>query len=793
MKNTKFFLTIISWCVAASAMAIPAKLGVRPVEQPDGSVIEIMVYGDENNHFSTTADGYIVTQDDDGFYKLANVNPDGSLVSTDIRPLKGANFSQAVKLADVDMESIIAKRNGKRKSKFSGIGLTSNTYPTVGNPKGLIILVEYSDVKFNESEYENGAKDYFNQLINGENFTQMGGTGSALQYFTEQSGGKFTPDFDVLGPVTLPQNQAFYGQNDRWGSDMRAYMMLVHAVEILDPEVDFSVYDTDGDGEIDNVYLFYAGKGEASYGNSMTVWPHSWNLPDAGVNLMVDDVKVGHYACSNEWELDLPCGIGTFVHEFSHVMGLPDLYNTYYGRMEYTPGEYSVLDYGPYNNKGRTPPNYGAYELNALGWFEPLIVEDSASIKLAPISSGEFMLIPTEKETEFFLFENRQLTGWDAYIPNHGLLIWHIDYNARLFENNTINLNQNHQYVDIIEANNRPSYTTAEGYTFPGTSGKREFTKDSSPAFKSWSGTAIELPITGIEENSGYILFDVAGGDGLTLESPEPVITNSSFEEGFFDVEWNAVDGAAEYFITVMAGEPRDNGVLTCGFDNSIVPADWESTEEGWYTTVNTFGIASPSYRFSGDGQTLTSPATTEDITSIKFWCRGMTSSNTYIKIEGLIDGEWKQVGMHTPVNNTGENIVIDDFPTGVRQVRFILVKGLGNIAFDDVELSYGQKPLILEQYNSLAIGNVTSYRVDKLLEGELNYGVIVAASNSSRLKESEPIYFKLSTEAGINNIETGITSVPVYYNLQGIRVENPQPGSLLIEVKGSKSRKIIF
>lgn len=506
--NKKLYAFAIGALSAGLLMAMPAKPGLRTVVQPDGSQIEIKVIGDEFLHFTTTADGLLIARDNDGFYRIAEIAPDGALISSGLAIGSPEGNVAAIHLEDLDTDEIFAKRNSKRKAPQSGLGLAMDSYPTLGSPKGLIILVEYEDVKFNSS-YD--AKDYFNDMINGENFTQFKGTGSALQFFTDQSRGKFTPSFDVYGPVTLPNKMSYYGGNDRYGDDKNPHLMVTHAIDILDADVDFSLYDTDKDGIIDNVYIIYAGQGEADYGDEDTVWPHSWNVTYAGINKRVDGKLIGPYACSNEWDKSSPNGIGTFVHEFSHVMGLPDLYHTQ-AIVYYTPMAYSVLDDGPYNNEGRTPPNYGAYERNALNWEEPIMLNHPMSVELGEISTGSFALIPTERDSEFFLLENRQQTGWDKYIPGHGLLIWHIDYNPSIFSNNVVNNTRTHQYVDIEEANGNPGERTQSGYTFPGTTGKTEFTSETSPALVSWSGNKINLPITNITEKDGMITFDVAGG-----------------------------------------------------------------------------------------------------------------------------------------------------------------------------------------------------------------------------------------------------------------------------------------
>ena len=551
MKISRKILTVsLIGTTALAVNAKPAMKDYKTVTQPDGSTIRIKTVGDEHLHFTITEDGNLLHLDGDGFYRLGKITADGAVETTGIRPDDLRAASLATKLNDVDFKGIRASRIEKRKAAQSGYGLSQSDYPKFGNPKGLIILVEYSDVKFTtHSNYD--ATDYFNQMINGDNFSQFGGTGSAKQYFNEQSGGKFVPDFDVLGPVTLPNPRAFYGKNDYWGEDLNPHLMVTHAIEILDPKVNFAEYDTDGDGVIDNVYIFYAGQGEADFGSEDTVWPHAWDVRFAGITKTVDNVIIGHYACSNEWDEKLPSGIGPFLHEFSHVMGLPDLYNTVDGSAIYTPDEYSVLDYGPYNNSGRTPPNYSAFEKNAMGWYEPITLDRAKSVTLETISSGQFGLIPTDKETEFFLIENRQLTGWDAFIPNHGMLIWHIDYVPTVFEENVVNNTKSHQYVDLVEANNKQNFNYSDGYTWPGTSGNTSFTSDTTPALKSWSGKAIDLPITNITEKGDLISFDVKGGDIDDAGISDPGVMEDETPL-YFNLQGIRIDNPAKGEIIVM-------------------------------------------------------------------------------------------------------------------------------------------------------------------------------------------------------------------------------------------------
>lgn len=795
-------LFALGFAVAAmtfTADAVIAKRDIRTVAQPDGTIVRVRVVGDEHMHFTTTEDGVLLKETDGGYYNFAYKTADGLLEASDVRYKPDATYPRAVRLKDIDIDGIASKRKSRKLSvPQTGVGLATKTFPRLGSPKVLIILVQYKDVSFTVAN----PLAYFEDMVNGENFTQYNGTGSVLRYFTDQSNGKFTPQFDIKGPVTLPNNRSYYGANVN-DEDKAAEEMVVHAVQALDATVDFSQYDNDGDGLVDNIYVIYAGQGEASYGGANTVWPHSWDIREAGISLKADNVTIGPYGCSNEWESTRPDGIGTFVHEFSHVMGLPDLYHTTSSSAYYTPGEYSVLDYGPYNNDGCTPPNYGAYERNAMGWNDPIVIDDAMNVTLNPIIDGEFGLIATKSNNEFFLFENRQQTGWDKYIPGHGMLIWHIDYKESVFRNNVVNNTKSHQYVDIEEANGNPdgsSFSTMRGWPFPGTSYNTEFTSKTSPALKTWDGTAIDLPVTDIDETDGIITFKVAGG-ASTLSTPVGSVSTSEISDKDFLARWNAVDGATDYLLTVYAeSDGAEAYEETCGFDSSKLPSGWSASStssSSFYSTTGNYGAKSPSYKFSTNGQTVTSPELDGAVTAISFWAKGQSSGgSTSLQIEGKVGNSWQTIATFVPESNKVSDARFTDIPSGVSQIRFTFSKSTGNIAIDDIVIACGSADEVLPDYKGVSTDGATSYRVDKLKAGVNKYYFTVqAVSDTEKSKISDPVHVDLSMSGVVDAIGGDADNGRVeYYNLQGLRIDRPIPGSVVIVRRGSdKVEKILM
>ena len=596
----KAFAAFILISAGLAAYAVPAKPGLLTRTQPDGSEINVRLLGDEFHHYFLSEDGYYIVEDA-GFFYYADVDASGRTVKSDIKvtPVAARSAEAAAFLSGVDMQrvnSLMQTTAEARQSRMAqtarctapafapaassaamrGPGLFPGThFPVMGKQKGLVILVEYQDIKMTISN----PYDYFNNMLNLEGFSENGGTGSAVDFYREASMGQFDPEFDVYGPVTLANNRSYYGGNDWSGNDQNPGMMVVEAIEQLDAEVDFSQYDRDGDGYVDNVFIFYAGQGEASYGPASSVWPHAWVLEYAvGYNPVHDGVRFSRYACSNEYERNGPDGVGTFIHEFSHVMGLPDLYATSY-TSAFTPGSWSCMDYGPYNNNGRTPPTYGAFERYALGWMEPMEISGPLNATLPVITTNKAGIVKTPSANEFFLFENRQQSGWDKYIPGHGMLVWHIDYNESVWDQNTVNNSASHQYVDIEEADGTKSENSRAGDAFPGTSHVTSFTDNTNPSMKTWSNQALGKPITDISEVMGVIHFKACGGREEALAAPVALEAQDCVDDSFTAV-WQPSDEAGSYLLSVYTYSDSEIEYLE-GYDHLNVGTATSHTVEG--------------------------------------------------------------------------------------------------------------------------------------------------------------------------------------------------------------------
>lgn len=535
-----------------SVLAAPARQGLIKYSQPNGDTINIMIRGDEFGYIILSEDNHLLVNNN-GCLEYASFGEDGVpktsgviVGSRKISDLQMADMQSKQQLEDwiskVDRKrlELMSKRYKIASSHLGGLSTRSednddesnriklnfgkihNHVPLFGDQKLLVILVEYKDVKFTTTSY-----DYFYRMLNDEEFHDYDATGSVKEWLKSNSNGQYNPQFDVYGPIELPERRKFYGANSNYELDSNAYMMGVHALQIIDPDVDLSDYDCDGDGEIDNVFIIYAGYAESDSYIDTAVWPHFTFIDEfTDEEYTYDGVKFVAYGCNAErcYKSEYPEGIGGFAHEFSHVLGLPDLYSPLFA---FTPGYFSVLDMGESNNESRTPPYYSCFERGALGWLDFNRIEEGDNT-LPPLGeSNVAYAMPTEKDTELYLFENRQQTGFDTFLPGHGMLVWHIDYIENPWINGYLNMNENHQLVDIVEADNIRTSKSTSGDTFPGESNITSFGFNTIPKLASWSGQRLEFDLVDISESEdGMISFkavkDGAGYNGIPVIEETP-------------------------------------------------------------------------------------------------------------------------------------------------------------------------------------------------------------------------------------------------------------------------------
>ena len=410
-------------------------------------------------------------------------------------------------------------------------------FPNTGNIHGIVLLVAFADVPFSADSTtihtlltnRYNAEDYTEEFSYAfyspayQDTLRLSGTitGSARDYFCDQSLGKFTPTFDVFGPITLDQKRIFYGGNERSGKDTNARGMIKDACRKVYEMglTDFTPYDNDGDGYVDYVYVVYAGNDEAQFGPEESIWAHAWDLASP---LQLGNMRISRYACSGELLIDssdVPAGIGTFVHEFSHVIGLPDFYNTALKKNEedFCMDYWSVMDYGLYCLEGYNPAGYTSFERYSMGWIPARELDEPQAVTLLTTDEDPVMyrtFVNDGDTTSFFVFENIQRTGWNTNKPAYGLMITGVNYNAAAWTGNSVNTNKKQHRYHIVPANNDYSYNDENNQLY----GKSNtaFTPESTPASVTQLGDTLRKPVTDItREKNGPCKFAFMGGDNI--------------------------------------------------------------------------------------------------------------------------------------------------------------------------------------------------------------------------------------------------------------------------------------
>lgn len=515
--------------------SVPAKRGVwRTVTLSNGLTIKVRLCGDEHAHWWQAEDGSCF--DVDSLGKGKAVVPQELMSKARSRV---AARRQAARRAN-------AKKASQR------IATNGNTGKFQGQRHGLIILVNFADSKFNTSKF-GPTQTLYSRIANEANYGENNFKGSISDYFKAQSGGQFLLDFDVAGPVTLPHRYSYYGQNDDDGYDKRPKEMVKEACQAVDGSVDFSKYDWDGDGEVEEVFVVYAGNGEHDTANQPNlIWPHMDNLANYDEQLTLDGVTINTYACASELNSDKTLsGIGTFCHEFSHCMGFPDMYDTASDGNNFGMGSWDLMDYGSYNGDGYVPAGYSGYEKMVCGWTTPIELDKPMTVngmkRLADMGQT-YIIYNKGNRNEYYILENRQQSGFDKYLPGSGLLIERVDYDKDIWEWNAVNTTNggyypegsytpsynDHQRITIFHANNIEDDDNNATYPYASLD---SLTDSSQPAATVWNANAdgtylMHCRVYGITQNAdGTVAFSFGWADGNATGTNDSILFKETFDK----------------------------------------------------------------------------------------------------------------------------------------------------------------------------------------------------------------------------------------------------------------------
>lgn len=496
-----------------------------------------MCHGDEFMKIKTTADGHAIIKDEDGWWCYAAFEPDGGRKSSGIHVGHRTTHDILNASRNIPYHQLNAIARKYRKI-WRPVQITTGTKSEGTQTKhGLIILAQYKDAAFQHD------RSHFVNMLTAEGYNHNGASGSAKEYFDAQFGGSVDFSFEVSEIITLPSNREYYGGNDRFGQDQRPAEMILDACRLADEHIDFSLYDDDNDGYVDNVFVFFAGSDEAENPDQEElIWSHSWYIESgAGYSLMLDGKKIDSYACTAELtsqgNTDALAGIGTFCHEYSHTFGLPDFYDTDYEENGWAMGLWlstSLMDGGNGNNRGNTPPFFNSIERELLGIAEPIIIDKDGTYTLEPLhTSNRFYRLDTAVPDEYYLIEARKESGWDTHIGGSGMLIYHIDrsksYLRRWNVENTVNAFSDHQCADLMEADGRDDIAASDyDYATKIQNVRGVFFPNSNTPKIEFSD---KVAMTNIKQNGDRITFSIIG---FSDETTPPIATNIN-TEAFMD------------------------------------------------------------------------------------------------------------------------------------------------------------------------------------------------------------------------------------------------------------------
>lgn len=528
-------------------MAVPALRTRRSVTLDDGRTVMVTVHGDEDFDYLLTDDGEVVIETDDVFHAT------GLTVEEYIASLPTPPSYARRQVGD--MNAALVKPFGVKKIP--------------------VILAAFKEKPFSVGRNDAAVRAFYDKFFNGTDiYGSTGNWGSVRQYFIDQSAGQFLPEFTIIGPVQLDSVYSYYGEQSGGTKDLHYYEFVRESfTKALDMEQDWTPFDNNNDGNVDMCVIIYAGLGQNytnNYGDKNTIWPC-----EVPATFKINGVTLA--GCSSSCELrptaasgDLITstqtdGIGVVVHEISHAIGLPDLYdkkNVAFG-MDY----WSIMDYGMYTRSSKVPVGFTAYEREFVGWQQTEVINGPRTLHLLPYGQGGkgYKLVNDANPNEYYILDNRQAVDWDwgaCSNRGHGMLVMHIDYNYSFWTQNIVNNDKNHQRMTIIPANGtlygsnnatgRDQWQTSlQGNPYPGITGNHELTNTSQPASKVYKGDYMSKPLLDIQETEDGIITVKVMPLG-TLDKPTELDIQDT-DLGSTTATWTPVEGAELYNLRLLA------------------------------------------------------------------------------------------------------------------------------------------------------------------------------------------------------------------------------------------------
>ena len=572
----RYLLTLILTSFTLWMMAVPAMRIRRSVTLDDGRKVVVTAYGDEDLDYLLTDDGEVVVEQDNIFH------PTGLSVTEYLATLP-------------QMPLKAKKRVGS---------LASALIQPYGTKKIPVILAAFKDKKFCVGINDARVQSFYEKFFNGTDiYATTGNWGSVRQYFIDQSQGQFQPEFTIIGPVQLDSVYSYYGQDSGGAKDLKYGEFYKESfTKAQDMVEDWTPFDNNNDGKVDMCVIIYAGLGQNytnSYGDKNTLWPQempcSYTINGITLSGCSTSCELRPTAANDEGIItdSQPDGVGVVIHEISHAIGLPDLYDTKY--VAFGLDYWSIMDYGMYTRSGKVPIGYTAYEREFMGWQQTEVIDGPRTLHLSCFENGGkgYKLVNDANPNEYYILDNKQPVGWDWGVCSnrgHGMLVFHVDYNSGAWLGNSVNSVANHQRLTIIPANgtligsnnakNRSEWQTSlQGNPYPGITENHELTDDSYPASVVFTGGYMGKQLVDIEETEDGIVIVKAMPLG-TLAAP----TNLALEDtkpGSTTAIWETVEEAELYNLRLWCdGELvlRQDSIATPSFRFTDLKEDLDYT-----------------------------------------------------------------------------------------------------------------------------------------------------------------------------------------------------------------------
>lgn len=525
LRNPRFAALLLTLVMAASAMCVPARRNVIAVQQSDGSTLHLRTAGDEFSHFLLTTDDVMVAKSDDGSIRYVTaVSPSGKASMSDMaHDAASRSASEKVLLSQINQAELV-RAYSEGRTAAPGEYSVSYLRP-FGEMRSLVLLVEFPDRPFSRDSAS--ISQAINDMLNLPGYRdtvlyneeQIHFQGSVRDYFEAQSYGQFLPQFDVIGPIMADSSYAYYGKgkNDYITTSrlMAEVCRKAYDKHLFTP----ADYDSDMDGEADFIFMIYAGRGENYSGSDPnTIWPHKYYF-----NSVFEGIRFSQYACSCELFFDsedIIDGIGTFCHEFSHIIGLPDFYDVTNNRV-FAMDSWSIMDFGQYDNYDFSPAGMTAFERYSIGWMDIITLDSPGRFSLEDIGhTGIAYRLHTDDPDKFLILENHDRTGWFSYQASEGLMVTAVSYNKTLWQSNNINTIGRDKHYYILPADNISDSKTLSGDLFP-YNGNDSLTVWSKPASMINNGYYTKLPVYDITYTDGVSSFTIPSPTAITMTATE--------------------------------------------------------------------------------------------------------------------------------------------------------------------------------------------------------------------------------------------------------------------------------